>query len=89
MGFTLRASTEAVSWETTLLIVGDGPVVAAFLTSQEAYTGVVVNDYLSYLSRLPDPTGLDNWLSQLDTGRGTVASVAIGILSSPEYVAKH
>jgi hypothetical protein len=85
----LPSSDELAGWEVTLQIVGDGPVAAAFLTSQEAYTGIVVNDYLSYLNRLPDPSGLDAWLSQLSTGRGTVASVAIGILGSPEYIARH
>jgi hypothetical protein len=85
----LPSNPELVNWENVLFVNGAGFVAAGLLTSPEAAVGIINNDYLNYLGRLPDPSGLDNWLSQLETNRASVESVAVGILGSAEYAAKH
>jgi hypothetical protein len=85
----LPSNPELVNWENVLFAAGDGAVTAGILTSPEAALGIINNDYLNYLGRSPDPSGLDAWLSQLLTGRGSVESVAVGILGSAEYASKH
>jgi len=76
-------------WGNILASQGDGAVTIGILTSTEAYTGIVDNDYVNYLGRLPDSGGLSYWVTQLQNGTGSVESVAEGILGSAEYAALH
>jgi hypothetical protein len=56
--------------------------------SNEAASDIVTSDYLKYLNRSPDASGLVFWVSQLQSG-GSPATVATGILGSAEYAATH
>jgi len=85
----LPSNDEQAFWQDQMARNGIGAVAGGVLTSQEAFTGIISNDYMTYLNRKPDANGLDAWLSQLETGRGSVQSVAVGILGSAEYAAKH
>jgi hypothetical protein len=85
----LPGAADQVFWQNELALFGGPAVTAAILTSGEAYTDILANDYLKYLKRSPDANGLDHYLSQLDTGQGTVESVAEDILGSVEYAAIH
>jgi hypothetical protein len=85
----LPSASESVAWENVLATAGAGVVAADILTSAEAYTGIINNDYLTYLGRTADASGLAHWLSKLETGQGTVETVADGILGSAEYANLH
>src|SRR5271166_400909 len=74
------STNELGFWETQLGLVGAVAVTGSILTSTESYTDIIDNYYLMYLDRAVDANGLDNWLTQLQTGQGTVESVAEGIL---------
>jgi hypothetical protein len=81
--------SELFFWENVLAGNGPGTVTVDILTSNEAFIGIINHDYLSYLGRLPDSTGLNTWLTDLRMGTGTVETVAEAILGSVEYAAKH
>jgi hypothetical protein len=83
------SASEQAFWQNALLNFGDAAVTAGILTSGEAYTDIITNDYVKYLNRTPDANGLGHFLSQLDTGVGTVESVAESILGSTEYANTH
>jgi hypothetical protein len=80
---------EQATWESILSIQGAGVVTFDILTSAESYTHIITGYYQTYLNRAPDTGGLSLWLSQLQTGTGTVESVAEGILGSVEYANTH
>lgn len=88
LGRTPSISEEAF-WDNELAVIGIDGVAVDILTSAEAYSLVVTNYYEQYLNRAPDSTGLGFWLNQLQTGTGTLESVAEGILGSAEYAALH
>jgi hypothetical protein len=80
---------EEASWQGVLAAFGSNTVTTSIISSAESLTRIVANDYTTYLNRTPDSGGLNLWLSQLQTGRGTVETVAESILGSAEYAAKH
>ena len=88
LGRTPSISEESF-WDNELAAIGTNAVAVDILTSAEAYTRVITNYYEQYLNRAPDNTGLSFWLNQLQTGTGTLESVAEGILGSAEYAADH
>jgi hypothetical protein len=81
----LPAANEQSFWVNQLAANGAVAVTGSILTSTESYTDIIDNYYLSYLKRAVDANGLDNWLTQLQTGAGTVESVAEGVIGSVEY----
>jgi hypothetical protein len=76
-------------WDNVLAADGPGTVAVDILTSNEAYIGIINNDYQTYLGRTPDTIGLNTWLTDLRNGTATVETVAEAILASAEYAAKH
>jgi len=44
---------------------------------------------LNFLGRGPDASGLNHWVTQLQTGQGTLESVAEGFLGSVAYARKN
>jgi hypothetical protein len=76
-------------WQGALQTFGAGTVSASIVTSTESFTDIIGKDYVKYLNRFVDLNGLANWLSQLQTGQGTVESVAEGIIGSAEYASHH
>lgn len=82
-------TVEQVFWEGALQRFDGLTVAADILTSTESYTDIISSDYRKYLNRGPDPNGLGFWLAKLQTGQGTVESVAEGILGSGEAAALH
>jgi hypothetical protein len=83
------STIEQLFWEDTLARMGSAAVTAGIITSPEAYTDALSADYLKYLNRSPDATGLDHYLNQLETSQATVETVAETILGSAEYAANH
>jgi len=85
----LPSSNEVAFWENALAIDGAFAVTGAILTSAEDFTDLIAPDYSRYLNRTPDASGLDHFLSGLDTNQATVESVAEDILGSVEYANTH
>jgi Domain of unknown function (DUF4214) len=85
----LPTAGELSFWENTLAIDGAIDVTGSILTSTESYTNLIDSYYANYLNRTVDASGLDNWLSKLQSGSGTVESVAESILGSAEYANVH
>ena len=61
-------------------------VVANFVNSAEAIDQVIENFYTDYLHREPDLAGSAQWASILESPNGSASDVAVGILSSTEFV---
>jgi hypothetical protein len=80
---------ETAGWLNVLANNGPAAVAAGIVTSPERFVDVIANDYQTYLNRNPDSSGLDFWLSRLETNQATVESVAEGIIGSSEYAATH
>jgi hypothetical protein len=85
----LPSTDEMNFWLNALAVNGAFAVTGAILTSQESFTDIVAADYSKYLNRTPDASGLDHFLSGLDTGQASVESVALDILGSVEYANTH
>ncbi len=77
----LSAQTQAA-----LLINAENQVIPSFLNSAEHDTNLVNAYFNNYLQRPADPTGLTNWVQQLEQGLVTQESLAIDFLSSPEFI---
>lgn len=85
----LPSAREVTFWENGLANFGATAVTASILTSTESYRNLINSYYSNYLNRTVDANGLDNWLSKLQSGTGTVESVAESILGSTEYANIH
>jgi hypothetical protein len=59
-------------------------VITTFLHSPECLTRLVQGYYLIYLQRLPDPAGLNAWLTVLEQG-GSFLAIGESILASDEF----
>ncbi|HLN27115.1 MAG TPA: SdrD B-like domain-containing protein [Gemmataceae bacterium] len=83
------ASAQEVSGWVQLLQNGTSrdSVAVAFLTSGEAYTRMLNDDYEMYLHRNPDSIGEQGWLALLESGNVTPRQVGEGFLASNEYYA--
>jgi hypothetical protein len=86
-----QAGTSEINFWTAALANSNVTFVASSIFgSTESYTNIINNYYKNYLNRSPaDSPGLSNWLNQLQSGRGTIESVAESILGSQEYANKH
>ncbi len=85
LGRTASAG-EVAGWVQTLQTgVSRDAVAAAFLTSQEAYLGMLDFDYRHFLHRGVDPAGQQSWLSQLLSGQTNLRGVSLAILASDEF----
>ena len=77
---------EIAGWAQTLQTgVSRDAVAAAFLTSQEAYLGMLDFDYTHFLHRGVDPTGQQSWLAELQSGQTNLRGVSLAILASDEF----
>jgi hypothetical protein len=85
----LPTANELSFWENALATYGAIDVAGSILTSTESYTNLIDSYYANYLNRTVDASGLDNWLSKLQSGSGSVESVAESILGSVEYANIH
>jgi hypothetical protein len=81
--------TEQAFWMNMLQMQGPANVARGIATSMESDTRIVDSYYQSFLGRGPDASGLNHWVMQLQTGRGTLESVAEGFLGSVEYARKN
>jgi Domain of unknown function (DUF4214) len=61
-------------------------VVAGIVGSAEAVDQVIENYYEAYLHRQPDLPNSTVWANVLASSNGSATTVAVGILSSPEFV---
>jgi hypothetical protein len=85
----LANADDLTYWENVQQTFGAEAVATGIVTSAEAYTDVLSADYVRFLNRTPDQSGLNYFLGQLESGKGTVESVAEAILGSAEYAAGH
>ncbi|WP_435008425.1 Ig-like domain repeat protein [Tundrisphaera lichenicola] len=60
-------------------------IEAYFVDSPEAIDQLVTSFYASYLRRQPDPTSA-RWSTELSSPRGSATDVAIGFLTSEEFI---
>jgi hypothetical protein len=67
---------------------GRAAVANGILNSTENFLKTLDRYYADFLDRPPDETGRHSWLFQLESHRGTLSSVAEGILSSEEFFAR-
>src|SRR5262249_24691521 len=63
-------------------------IVSALENSTEHKIQVIRGYYQKYLGRSPQAVGINTWLNFLARG-GNLDQVLVGILSSPEYLARH
>jgi hypothetical protein len=78
------STAELVGWETALDTgTSRASVAVAFLTSQEYRTNLVEADYLTFLLRPADSSGLAAWVNALNAG-ATDQQVLAQIFGSPE-----
>jgi hypothetical protein len=82
-------ANETAFWVNALSTNTAVAVTGSILTSTESFTDIIDRYYTTYLLRTVDASGLDNWLTQLQTGRGTLESVSEGIIGSAEYANVH
>jgi hypothetical protein len=61
-------------------------VVASFVTSPEVVDQVIDGFYEGYLHREPDVATSTPWVNMLETTNGSATNVAVGILSSAEFI---
>ena len=91
--FRAPNNNEVAFWQNVLAATNFATVTTLILTSFEAYTDVInltgFGYYEKFLNRAADPAGLASWLSLLNTGQGTIETVAEGILGSQEYANLH
>jgi subtilase family serine protease len=59
-----------------------------FVESAEYYRNFITAAYQKYLGRLPDATGLNSWLTQMQHGL-TDEQLEAGFIGSGEYIADH
>jgi uncharacterized delta-60 repeat protein len=71
-------------WSAALAHEDRATVAAQLLASPEAEQDLVAADYLQYLHRQADPTGLSGWLSHLQQGMSDQA-LAANLLGSDEF----
>ena len=81
-------SSGVTAWQSALASgTSREAVVAAFVESAEAIEQIVTSDYVAFLRR-PRELGntSDFWVSMLEAPNGSATDVAVGILSSPEFL---
>src|SRR5262249_28767417 len=63
-------------------------VAQTIVGSTEAHSRLVVSVYQALLGRLPDPSGLENWVRALDSGM-TPAQFQAAVAGSTDYALRH
>ena len=91
MQFSTATPTQAVSRLGRALLNSGAmsrlQVVQGIRNSPEHFTQEVADFYLTLLNRPADPSGLQNWVQQLESGMRE-EQVAFDFLDSPEYLSK-
>jgi hypothetical protein len=82
------SANEIAGWTQALSGASRDAVAAAFLTSQEAYLGMLDFDYTHFLHRGVDAAGQQFWLSQLLSSQISPRGVSLAILASEEFFAQ-
>ena len=62
-------------------------LITTLASSPEWVTAIVTRFYLDTLGRQPDPSGLHYWISEITSGKVSVAGAAASFYASPEYFA--